>query len=112
MVHLLGDAVPLDYEVEEGGGVVVLRLREGQLRRLKEADLPKVDRPLRFSVMRGAKPALHGQDAGRTARGDPDRAAGAEGPAHGVPGPASTVVVEVAEGPGRPRAGRGGKRGR
>ena len=61
MVHLLGDAVPLDYEVEEGQGVVVLRLREGQLRRLKAEDLPKVDRPLWFSVMRGPKPALRGR---------------------------------------------------
>jgi hypothetical protein len=61
MAHLLGDAVPLDYEVEDEGGVVVLRLREGQLRRLKESELPKVDRPLRFSVMRGSKPALRGR---------------------------------------------------
>jgi len=61
MVHLLGDAVPLDYEVEDGAGVVVLRLREGQLRRLKDGELPKVDRPLRFSVMRGPKPALRGR---------------------------------------------------
>jgi ATP-dependent helicase HrpA len=59
-VHLLGDAVPLDYEVEDGEGVVVLRLREGQLRRLRPEDLPRVDRPLRFSVMRGARPALRG----------------------------------------------------
>lgn len=57
-VHLLGDAVPLDYEMEEGQGVVVLRLREGQVRRLREEDLPAVDRPLRFSVLRGPKPAL------------------------------------------------------
>lgn len=61
MVHLLGDAVPLDYEVDDGEGVVVLRLREGQLRRLKPEELPTVDRPLRFSVMRGAKPALRGR---------------------------------------------------
>ena len=61
MVHLLGDAVPLDYEVHDGEAVVVLRLREGQLRRMKPEDLPKVDRPLRFSVMRGSKPALHGR---------------------------------------------------
>jgi len=60
MVHLLGDAVPLDYEVEDGAGVVVLRLREGQLRRLKDGELPKVDRPLRFSIMRGNRPALRG----------------------------------------------------
>ena len=41
-----------------GGGAA---LREGQLRRTQEADLPRVDRPLRFSVLRGAKPALHGK---------------------------------------------------
>ena len=35
MVHLLGDAVPLDYEVHDGEAVVVLRLREGQLRRMR-----------------------------------------------------------------------------
>jgi len=56
--HLLGDAVPLDYDVDDGEGVVVLRLREGQLRRLQASDLPVVDRPLRFSVIRGSKPAL------------------------------------------------------
>ncbi len=61
MVHLLGDAVPLDYEVQDGEAVVVLRLREGQLRRMKPEDLPKVDRPLRFSVLRGSKPAMHGR---------------------------------------------------
>lgn len=60
-VHLAGDAVPLDYDVEDGTAVVVLRLREGQLRRLREADLPVTDRPLRFSVARGPKPALRGR---------------------------------------------------
>ncbi len=60
-VHLLGDAVPLEYEVEDGIGVVVLRLREGQVRRLREGDLPATDRPLRFSVMRGPRPALRGK---------------------------------------------------
>lgn len=57
-VRLLGDAVPLEYEVEDGAGVVVLRLREGQLRRLRRDEVPTTDRPLRFSVTRGAKPAL------------------------------------------------------
>jgi hypothetical protein len=60
MVRLLGDAVPLDYQVEDGTGVVELRLREGQLRRLLEKDLPAFDRPVRFVVMRGQKPALRG----------------------------------------------------
>jgi len=59
-VRLLGDAVPLDYEVAPEGGVVRLRLREGQARRLREHDLPNLDRPMRFAVVRGNHPALRG----------------------------------------------------
>ena len=57
-VQLLGDAVPLDYDLESGVPVVRLRLREGQARRLKPRDLPELDRPLRFTVVRGQGPAL------------------------------------------------------
>lgn len=57
-LHLYGDRVPLDYEVEPVGGVVRLRLKEGQARRLRSADLPALDRPLRFSVLRGKRPAV------------------------------------------------------
>jgi ATP-dependent helicase HrpA len=57
-LHLYGDRVPLDYEVEQGVGVVRLRLKEGQARRLRPADLPPLDRPLRFSVLRGKRPAV------------------------------------------------------
>jgi hypothetical protein len=53
MVRVRGDAVPLDYEVEDGQGVARVRLKEGQAKRLREADLPPVDRPLRFAVQRG-----------------------------------------------------------
>ncbi|HSD30522.1 MAG TPA: helicase-related protein [Gemmatimonadales bacterium] len=56
--HLYGDRVPLDYELEPGGGVVRLRLKEGQARRLRAEDLPDLDRPLRFSVLRGRRPAV------------------------------------------------------
>jgi ATP-dependent RNA helicase HrpA len=58
MVRLHGDAVPLDYEVESGTGVVRLRLREGQARRLHERELPPLDRPVRFTVVRGKHPAV------------------------------------------------------
>lgn len=51
--HVRGDRVPLDYEIENGVGVVRLRLREGQARRFRDSDLPDVDRPLRFTVVRG-----------------------------------------------------------
>ncbi|HEX7023892.1 MAG TPA: DEAD/DEAH box helicase, partial [Gemmatimonadales bacterium] len=57
MARIRGDAVPLDYEVESGGPVARLRLREGQARRLTEQELPRLDRPLRFAVARsGALP--------------------------------------------------------
>jgi ATP-dependent helicase HrpA len=58
IVRLHGDAVPLDYEVESGTGVVWLRLREGQARRLHEREIPPLDRPVRFTVVRGRHPAV------------------------------------------------------
>jgi hypothetical protein len=57
-LHLFGDRVPIDYEVEQGKGVARLRLREGQARRLRERDLPPFDRPLRFTVVRGKREAV------------------------------------------------------
>jgi hypothetical protein len=57
-VRLLGDQVALDYEIEHGQGVVRLRLREGQVRRLRAEDLPALDRPIRFSLSRGRDPEL------------------------------------------------------
>jgi ATP-dependent RNA helicase HrpA len=57
-VHLYGDRAPVDYEVEQGIGVVRLRLREGQARRLQSRDLPSFDRPVRFTVLRGKRDAL------------------------------------------------------
>ncbi len=56
-VHLYGDRVPLDYEVEQGVGVLRLRLKEGQARRLQPRDLPPFDRPVRFTVLRGKREA-------------------------------------------------------
>src|SRR5437763_997398 len=56
--HLYGDRVPVDYEVEQGIGVVRLRLKEGQARRLQPRDLPPFDRPVRFTVLRGKREAV------------------------------------------------------
>jgi hypothetical protein len=55
---LYGDRVPVDYDVEQGVGVVRLRLKEGQARRLKAGDLPPFDRPVRFTVIRGRHEAV------------------------------------------------------
>jgi hypothetical protein len=57
-LHLRGDAVPLDYEVEGGIGIARVRLREGQARRLRADELPPLDRPLRFAVQRGGHPPI------------------------------------------------------
>lgn len=52
---LFGDRVPLEYDLDNGTGVVRLRLREKQARRLNARHLPQADRPLRFSVCRGRR---------------------------------------------------------
>jgi len=57
-VHLLGDATALEYDIERGVGIVRLRLREGQARRLTVEDLPRFDRPVRYRVVRGAEPPI------------------------------------------------------
>jgi ATP-dependent helicase HrpA len=57
-LHVRGDAVPLDYEIQGGEGVARVRLREGQAKRLRPDELPRLDRPLRFAVQRGRHPPL------------------------------------------------------
>jgi len=57
-LQLRGDAVPLDYEVQNGEAVARVRLREGQAKRLRADELPRLDRPLRFAVQRGRHPPL------------------------------------------------------
>jgi len=58
-VHLFGDRMPLEYEVEPAGGVLRLRLKEGQARRLRASDLASLhlplEWPLRFTVVRGKR---------------------------------------------------------
>jgi hypothetical protein len=60
-LHLLGDRIPVEYEVEKGQGVVQLRLKEGQARRLRGRDLPPFDRPVRFIVLRGKREAVRAE---------------------------------------------------
>ncbi len=57
-LRLRGDAAPLDYEIENGEGIARVRLREGQAKRLQLAELPALDRPLRFAVHRGGRPPV------------------------------------------------------
>jgi hypothetical protein len=58
MTRVRGDAAPLEYEVEGGQGIVRLLLREGQAVRLSAEDLPAVDRPLRFGLLRSGETPL------------------------------------------------------
>ena len=57
-IKLYGDRVPLSYELDQGVAVARLRLRDGKARRLSESDLPSLDRPLRFTVVRGKQEVL------------------------------------------------------
>ncbi len=52
---VLGDRIPVTYDIEGGMGIARLRLREGQARRLRSRDLPIIERPLRLSVYRGKR---------------------------------------------------------
>jgi len=69
-VFLYGDRVPLDYDVDQGvGGVVRLRLKEGQARRLQPKDLPAFDRPVRYTVTRGKHEAVRATSLDELRRG-------------------------------------------
>jgi hypothetical protein len=57
-VSLLGDRIPLHYDIEHGEAVIRLRLREGKARRLRPGTVPVLDRPVRFSVLRGRNEVL------------------------------------------------------
>lgn len=56
--RVLGDMIPIRYEVTPEGGIARLELREGQARRVTAADLPALDRPLHFSVVRGNRESV------------------------------------------------------
>jgi ATP-dependent helicase HrpA len=57
-VSLGGEEYPLDYAVEDGEGIVRARIPEKVLWSLKEDDLPALDRPLRWTVVRGKREAI------------------------------------------------------
>jgi hypothetical protein len=61
-VVIRGREIPLDYDVEEidgrPRGVARLRLPEKLARTLTEDELPQLDRPVRFTVLRGPRGAV------------------------------------------------------
>ena len=61
-VDIRGRTVPIDYDVEEVSGtlrgVARLRLPEKLARTMTEEELPELDRPVRFTVLRGPRGAV------------------------------------------------------
>lgn len=52
-ITLLGDRIPIVYDIDGGVPVARIRVREGRARRLRTKHLPRLDRPLRIDVVRG-----------------------------------------------------------
>jgi hypothetical protein len=96
MVRVRGDAAPVEYELQHGEGIVRVRLREGQAKRLRADEIPPLDRPLRFAVQRGRHPPILADTVSdlqamlrrspKPSRGEDDGAGGRRGhrrPRHG-----------------------------
>ncbi|HZS58597.1 MAG TPA: hypothetical protein VFA43_04960, partial [Gemmatimonadaceae bacterium] len=54
-----GQSVPIEYDVQDSMGIVRLRLPAKMARSLTEAEIPELDRPVRFTVVRGQQSAIH-----------------------------------------------------
>jgi hypothetical protein len=57
-VQIRGEEYPLDYGVEDGVAFVRARLPEKALWELEEEDVPIMDRPLHWTVLRGKREAV------------------------------------------------------
>ncbi len=57
-VEIDGERCPLDYEIEDGKPLVRIRLREHLARRLGSHEVPVLDRPVAFTVVRGKHAAV------------------------------------------------------
>jgi ATP-dependent helicase HrpA len=57
-VTLAGEEFPLDYAIEEGTAVVRVRVPEKLLSQLSDEEVPMMDRPLHWTVLRGKRDAI------------------------------------------------------
>ncbi|HET8655172.1 MAG TPA: hypothetical protein VFL93_06635 [Longimicrobiaceae bacterium] len=57
-LELRGHEYPLDYAIDDGTPVVRVRIPEKVVWQLDERDLPELDRPLHFTVLRGKHEAV------------------------------------------------------
>lgn len=116
-IVLRGEEHPLDYAVEDGVALARARIPERLLWQLEEGDIPTLDRPLHWTVLRGKKGSLRGATIEETrelttlskaelrARESPDGADGERSRQPSVGGP------RRGQGNGA-GAGRRGERGR
>jgi len=54
-----GQSVPIEYDVQDSTGIARLRLPAKLARTLTEAEVPPLDRPVRYTVLRGQQSAVH-----------------------------------------------------
>ncbi|MDO8667434.1 MAG: DEAD/DEAH box helicase [Gemmatimonadales bacterium] len=57
-IELAGERCPLAYEIDGERAIVRVRVKEGLARNLRPEDLPALDRPLAFTVVRGKDAAI------------------------------------------------------
>lgn len=57
-IELAGTSCPLDYALEGDEAVVRVRIPEKLLPKIDESELPELDRPLRWTVLRGKRESL------------------------------------------------------
>jgi hypothetical protein len=67
MVH--GEKCWLNYDVENGQAVVRLRMKEGVARRLRAHEVPRLDRPVLFTVVRGKQASIRAASIEELRRG-------------------------------------------
>ena len=67
-VSIRGRAVPIDYDIEQvdgrSVGVARLRLPEKLARTLSDEEIPELDRPVRFTVLRGPRGSVRASSLG------------------------------------------------
>ncbi|HUE95362.1 MAG TPA: hypothetical protein VMN39_01820, partial [Longimicrobiaceae bacterium] len=57
-VQIRGEEYPLDYAIDDGSAIARARIPEKLLWQIEEEDVPELDRPLHWTVLRGKKGAV------------------------------------------------------
>ena len=63
-VTLHGERCALDYEVEDGRAIVRIRMKEHLVRVIQPGEVPRLDRPVEFSVTRGKQASVRASSLG------------------------------------------------